>query len=126
MFIEKNRNPLKKRVGDCVVRALSSVLDEDWDKVYLGIMAEGYAAKDIPTADYVWGNYLRSKGYYRMAIPNTCPNCYSVRDFCKEHPRGRYVLGTGTHAVAVIDGNYIDTWDSGDQVPTYYWKRSEI
>lgn len=126
MYIKRNPNPLKKNVGDCVVRALSTVLGEDWDTVYLGIMAEGYAAKDIPTADYVWGNYLKKNGYYRSVIPNTCPNCYTVRDFCEDHPRGKYVLGTGAHAVAVVSGNYIDTWDSGDQVPVYYWKESDI
>ena len=126
MFIEKNKNPHRKRVGDCVIRAISTVLDEPWDSVYLGIMAEGYALKDMPSSNYVWSSYLQKRGFYRNSIPNTCPNCYSVKDFCHDHPRGRYVLATGTHVIAVIDGNYIDTWDSGDEVPVYYLKRSEI
>ena len=46
----------------------------------------------------------------------------TVREFAKDHPEGKYILGTGTHAVAVIDGDYIDTWDSGDEVPIYYFQ----
>lgn len=43
------------------------------------------------------------------------------------YPRGTYVIGTGTHAVCVIDGNYYDAWDSGEETPTYFYrkKRSE-
>jgi hypothetical protein len=33
------------------------------------------------------------------------------------------MLATGTHVVAVIDGNYYDTWDSGDEVPIALWKK---
>ena len=28
------------------------------------------------------------------------------------------------HVVAVIDGNYYDTWDSGDKIPIYYWYKA--
>ena len=30
----------------------------------------------------------------------------------------------GGHVVAVEDGNYYDIWDSGDEVPTYYWMKA--
>jgi hypothetical protein len=125
MFIETNRNPMKKRVGDCVIRALSAVMNEPWDRVYIDVMLEGFSLKDMPSANYVWGAYLKRNGYIRETIPNTCPKCYSVKDFCKDHPEGRYILGTGQHAIAVIDGDYLDTWDSGDEVPVFYWKKGD-
>jgi len=43
--------------------------------------------------------------------------------FCEDHPYGTYIVGTGTHAIACIDGNYYDTWDSGDESPLFYWKK---
>lgn len=52
-----------------------------------------------------------------------CPECYTVADFCWDNPYGYYLLATGTHAVAVIDGDYYDTWDSGNESVAYYYER---
>jgi hypothetical protein len=41
------------------------------------------------------------------------------------HPRGTFILGTGVHVIAVIDGDYYDMYDSGSQVIYYYWSRYE-
>ena len=51
------------------------------------------------------------------------PDYYTVQDFCIDHPKGTYVLGTGTHAVAVVDGYYYDAWDSGKEIPIYYFSK---
>ena len=67
--------------------------------------------------------YLYTKGYSRSIIPDTCPFCYRVCDFCDDHLSGRYLLAIGTHVVTVIDGDYYDTWDSGQEIPIYYFKR---
>jgi hypothetical protein len=34
-----------------------------------------------------------------------------------------FVIGTGTHAVAVIDGNIFDAWDSSHEIPQYYLEK---
>lgn len=123
MFVSFNKNPLRKKVGDCVIRAISTILGTDWDTAYTGIMLEGFAMKDMPSANNVWGEYLNRSGYERKVIPSTCTFCYTIRDFCDDHPEGRYIVATGSHVVAVIDGDYFDTWDSGDEVPVYYWEK---
>lgn len=124
MWIQKNPNPLGQHVGDCVIRALSIVLDQSWVKTYLEVCIQGLLLANMPSCNNVWGAYLRSKGFKRAVIPDTCPDCYSVRDFCKDNPSGIFVLGTGNHAVAVVDGNYIDDWDSGDEVPIFVWRKN--
>lgn len=78
---------------------------------------------DMPSSDNVWGAQLRDEGFTRYIVPNSCPYCYTVKDFCSDNSEGVYVLGTGTHAVAVIDGDYYDAWDSGDKVPLFYWRK---
>ena len=118
-----NPNPLSKSVGDCVIRAISKIMDWSWEETYLELCIEGYIQKDLPDANQVWDSYLRKHGFVRKVIPNTCPDCYTVEDFCHEHPRGEYILATGSHAVAVIDGTYHDGWNSGNEVPIFYYER---
>lgn len=118
-----NPNPSKKLVGDCTVRAISKILDQTWERTYSDLCSCGYEMKDMPSANAVWGSYLRSKGFQRYAIPGNCPDCFSVRDFCIENPKGSYILATGTHVVAVEDGVYYDSWDSGNEVPIFYWRK---
>ena len=124
-YIYLNVNPDRKETIDCTTRAVSLVLDQDWDTTFVHIMVECLINHDMPEANYVWAGYLRYRGYKRFLIPDTCPNCYTVKDFCFDHPTGRYILGTGTHAIAVIDGDYYDIFDSGDYVPIYYWQKGE-
>lgn len=121
-FVYFNPNPYGAKVGDCVVRAICAATGQDWDTTYTGLTFQGFALKDMPSSNYVWGEYLRSLGFEREAIPNYCPVCYTVEEFADDHPRGAYVLGTGVHAVCVRDGCVIDNWDSRNEVPIYFYR----
>lgn len=118
-----NLNPSQKIVGDCVVRAVAAATGENWQKTYIALALQGFLANDLMNSDSTWGAYLMNNGFERKVIPNTCPECYTIADFAMEHPVGVYVLGTGTHAVAVIDGEYLDVWDSGNTIPIYYYEK---
>lgn len=120
-FIFYNPNPENRLTSDCVIRAIAKVQNESWERIYLAICSQGYRMFDMPNSNRVWGEYLLDKGYRRMLIPDTCPNCYTIRDFCYDNPYGTFLLGTGSHVVAAINGDYYDTWDSGEEVPIYYW-----
>lgn len=123
MYVKYNSNPNKYRVGDCVVRAISTALGRDWADVYMELAELGLEMGDMPSSNHVWGTYLYKMGFDVKLIPNFCPDCYTVREFARDHPHGTYILGTGKHAVAVVDGGYIDAWDSGNEVPIYYFTR---
>lgn len=122
MYVNYNANPQQKQVGDCVIRAISTVLNQDWETTYIGLAIQGFMMSDMPSSDSVWNEYLKAKGLKRYIVPDTCPNCYTVRQFADEHQKGHYLVFVGQHVVAVVDGDYIDTWDSGDRVPIYYWE----
>lgn len=124
-FVLYNANPDRKLVIDCTVRAISKVTKQSWEASYIGLAVKGYELKNMPNANEVWGSYMKDLGFVRRYIPNTCPDCYSVREFCLDHPEGTFLLATGDHVVAVIDGDYYDTWDSGDVIPVYYWFKGE-
>lgn len=125
MYVKYNPNPTGRSVGDCAVRAIAKALDIDWETAYVMIAVNGYAMGDMPSSDSVWGAVLRENGFYRQSIPNTCPDCYTVEDFCKDNPYGIYVLAFGGHVATVVDGDLYDSWDSSHEVPIYVWYRKE-
>lgn len=123
MFIFYNKNPAGNVTGDCVIRALSTIADSEWDDIWLEIMTLAFKEKDMMTSNRIWQKYLHSKGYIRHNIPDTCPDCYTISDFSRDFNVGSFIVGTGTHVVAVKEGNYYDTWDSGNEIPIYYWEK---
>ena len=125
MYSYYNANPYKIRVGDCVIRAISKALNQPWEDTYIELTIQGYIMGDLLSSNSVWGAYLKSKGFDRDIISTDCPDCYTINDFCEEYPEGIFVVGTGTHAVAVIDGTIFDTWNSGDETPIYFYKKEK-
>lgn len=125
MFRPYNPNPTGKNVGDCTVRALTKGLGKGWEEIYTALALQGYMMGDLPSANAVWGAYLRHKGWIRHIIPDTCPDCYTVSEFAAEHPHGTYILALSGHVVCVSDGDLWDSWDSSGEVPLYYWERNE-
>ena len=120
-----NPNPIGVRVGDCSIRAISKALNVDWETAYTEAISSGFLMGDMPSSNSVWGAVLRKHGFNRSIIPNNCPDCYTAEDFCKEHPRGTFVLGFGNHVATVVDGVIYDSWDSSSMVPQYFWYRKE-
>ncbi len=85
-YIQYNANPSHKNVGDCTVRAISKALQQSWEETYIGLALQGFIMGDMPSANHVWGAYLRAKGFTRRIVPDTCPDCYTVLEFAEEHP----------------------------------------
>lgn len=124
-YIKYNANPIHKHVGDCTVRAISTALNQSWETTYIGLMIQGFIMCDMPSANHVWGAYLKSKGFTRHILSDLYPDYYTVSDFCKDNPYGIFILAISGHVVAVIDGDYYDTWDSGNEISIYFWKRKD-
>lgn len=122
MYVSYNANPDGNRVGDCTIRAISKALNQSWETTYAGVAVEGMRLFNMPSANEVWGAYLKSKGFVRNIVPNECPDCYSVADFCRDNPKGTYILALSGHVVTAIDGKYYDTFDSGGEAVIYYWQ----
>lgn len=120
MFILYNPNPLGRNTGDCVIRAISKALDIDWSTAFDYVTGAARRRYDMPEANHVWIEFMKEAGFKLYTIPDQCPDCYTVRDFALEHPSGLYVLGTGTHVVTVENGDWFDSYDSGDLVPIFY------
>lgn len=126
---EWNPNPTKNpHAGDCVIRAITRVTGKSWDEVYWELCDLGFVMGDWGNNNTVWRKYLRDNGFLQYAVPNTCPDCYTVREFAKDHPRGEYILSVGAHGgdhvVAVVDGDWWDAWNSANEVLIFYYRRT--
>ena len=117
MYVKYNPNPVGRTVGDCAIRAITVALNVDWETAYDIVAEAGFNMGDMPSSDSVWGAVLRANGFYKKA----CPDCDTVNEFAKKHPKGIYVLAFGGHVATIKNGILYDSWDSSNETPIYYW-----
>ena len=123
MYIYANPNPCRREEPDCVVRAVCLATGQDWDDVHWDLCILSHYECTMPSVNWLWDLYLRKCGFEKFLLPDACPKCVTVREFAKRYPEGTYVIGTGSHAVCVRDGNWLDIFDSCDEVPTYFYRK---
>ncbi|MBE6993577.1 MAG: hypothetical protein E7423_02900 [Ruminococcaceae bacterium] len=123
VWVSYNANRDGRRVGDCTIRAIMGATGKSWNSVFWGIVWEAFLQADIMSSNPVWAAYLRRQGFTRHAVPDECPDCYTIEDFAADHPVGDYIVATPGHVVYLHDGDWWDTWDSGGETVTYFWRR---
>ena len=122
MWRRVNPNPKGRVKPDCVIRAIALATGQTWYDVYDDLYAVGREECSVPSDNTVWGKYLYDMGFEPFLIENSCRECVTVKEFCKRYPYGVYIIGTGNHATCVINGDYWDSWNSGNEVPSYFWR----
>lgn len=124
MYVFFNNNPLGRRtVGDCSVRAVSKALGISWDEAHDLLSDMSKQMGTIMNDNDVISAVLRMNGFHKENLPCTNRHCYTVREFARDNPVGKYVVGTGSHVVCIISGNYYDSWPSGDESIQYFWTK---
>lgn len=126
MWIYANPNPCRSEEPDCVVRAIALATGQTWDEVHWDLCVMSHAMCTMPSVNWLWEQYLIKCGFEKFLLSEACPECITVREFTKQYPHGTYVIGTGHHVVCIRSGNYMDSWDSGDERPTYFFRKKEI
>lgn len=121
-WIKYNPNPMDNRAGDCTVRAISKAMSQDWDTSFIWLCIYGFMMCNMPSANCVWGKYLSKNGFKCTMIWEPGKR-YTVDDFCRDNPKGTFILAIDGHVVCVVDGFYYDTWDSGGEIPIYCWAK---
>ena len=109
MWVRCNPNPLGRQTSDCVVRAIAIATQQSWRRVYRDLCELGEIECEMPNSNYLWGMYLKQMGFEQFLLPESCPQCITVRAFCERYPEGTYVIGTGSHAVAAIEGDWLSS-----------------
>ena len=124
-WVYANPNPCRSEEPDCVVRAIAVATGKTWDRVHLDLCLLSHEECTMPSVNWLWEKYLRRCGFEKFLPEETCPACVTVREFCRRYPEGTYVIGTGNHAVCVRDGDWYDSWDSGDERLSFFMRRKK-
>lgn len=134
-FHYHNANPKNRITTDCVIRAISTALEQDYNKTVME-MAEmqcntGYDDGDKKLFDL----YLQSKGWVKKSQPRKADGTkYTGEEFCKAISKSIEFLGKaivanigGNHTVCIkaesVCANHkvYDIWDSTDGCIGNYW-----
>ena len=122
MFNQINVNPLGKSVGDCTTRSLAVLLyDGDWERAYIEQCVTGLIIADEPTSNVVVDRIMKTHGFKKALLSDSCPDCTTFGEFSEMYPSGRYLLCTGGHMAACINSAILDSWNSSDEVVSYFY-----
>lgn len=124
-WIEYNPNPSTSKANDCSIRAYCAAENLEWDAAYDIACRYGKNANYMPNDTTSCEQILEGEfGYTKHKLSKEeKSNGITVKDFCVKHPEGTYILDMPRHLVAVINGEYYDSWDCGKKKIKAYWSR---
>ena len=123
-FLYYNAHPYQLEVDDCVKRSITVTTGMDYMDVQRGLNqhkkitgAKKFNADGNPQS-YV-ENIL---GFSRVTISKKSDGTrVTANEFCKTHPKGKFIISMSGHWSAVINGTILDTWDCGNkELLSYY------
>lgn len=120
-----NANPKNRITGDCMFRAFTLAMNQDYNKTVMEtaelMCKTGYALNDKKGEE----QYLKIKGWVKHSQPKKADGTkYTGKEFCKmiADKNKRYIAHIGGHhIVAIVDGKVNDIWDSTDGCIGNYW-----
>lgn len=117
-YYQPNDKDIKDKYGDCQIRALSKALGCTWLEAYdkaIEVCRHYQVTMPFSCPIKVRKVILNRLGFDYTGVSNKRGlSRPTVDSFAKEHPKGTYICNVANHEVAVVDGKYYDTWDSGD------------
>lgn len=137
-----NANPKDRRTSDCVVRALSTALNQSWEQTYKELFEIAMKKCTAPEDISCVYEYLTKKGCVRIAQPKRRDGTkFTGEEVCYLIQEGKFVdnwgvcllyknyfmnIGSG-HCSCIIDGKINDIWNcSYDKVGVMWGVPEEI
>lgn len=117
VYYQPNKLDVKDKAGDCQIRAFCKVLNMSWVEAF---DLTTPICRELQTYTIFDGDLQKTKaamkklGFEYTGISNKKGSKRpTVDSFAKDHPEGSFIVTVANHVVAVVDGKYYDTWDSG-------------
>lgn len=114
-----NVNPLGEIEEDCVCRAISLALDEDYYKIQekLYLVAKLFECEYLCVCCY---KYLLDEVYDLKRIEEV--KGMTVEEFANYFPVGIFIVRVEGHLTCVIDNHIMDIWDCRDKIVDLVWE----
>ena len=123
-YYQPNAKDLKDYYGDCVIRALTKVMNKSWMEVFNEMLPICSEFQALHNNKVVYETYLKNNRFTYTGISNKKGTKRpTVESFTKEHKTGMHFVILANHVVAVVDGQYFDTWDCGEKSLYGYWSK---
>lgn len=111
-----NPNPQDRNIADCTLRSYCAAFDISWDEAF--DIASKIAKEDSSMIQYVSNKVITE--HFGCNIDESykgtkAKDRITVNTFAMTHPYGTYILHVRAHQVTVKNGEYWDSWDSGDK-----------
>ena len=121
---EFNPNPKDRNIGDCTLRSYCAAFGISWEKAF--DIASKVAKENASMIQYMADkilieefNCVVDEKYNKKSVKGK--DRITVNEFAMTHPYGKFILHVPKHQVTVINGEYWDSWDSGDKkIDTVY------
>lgn len=124
LYVPYNPHPQQKHVGDCVKRAFTRLMGEDYKTVSLLLNRHKKVTNSKTfNQDKNWRSFAESLGWSRetlkvvKGIPKT-----RVWEFVRANPQGKFLIKASRHVIAVEDGIIFDSFDSRNGIVHHYWR----
>ena len=126
-YYQPNDKDLKDIIGDCVIRAFAKTENKTWVEVFDELAPIARELQCLMNNKPCYQEYLKRKGYEYVGVSNKKGTKRpTVSSFALAHKTGAYVTIAANHVVAVVDGRFYDTWDSGQKSLDGYWIKKAV
>lgn len=114
-----NANPLGKNEQDCVCRAISTAVGEDYNKINykLHLIAELFDCDKLCICCY---QHLLD-GVYNLKRMNYCRGM-TISEFLYNFPKDNFLIRVNGHLTYARDGKVRDTWDCTNEIIDVVWE----
>jgi hypothetical protein len=124
-WVEYNPNPAhNSKANDCTIRAYCAAENLSWDAAYDIACQHGKNIAYMPNDNTTVTNIAEEEfGYTKQKLTKE-ERGMTVNEFAIKYNKGTYLVLVASHLVAVIDGEYYDTWDCGKKKVRHYFSKS--
>ena len=114
-----NINPIGNIEGDCVCRAISLALNEDYYKIKekITLVGELFECDFLCVCCY---KFLLDEVYGLDRLEEV--KGMTIEEFTDKFPNGIYIIRIEGHLTCVIDNELLDIWDCKDEIIDIVWE----
>lgn len=115
----------KSLYGDCAVRTICKAENLEWLEAYDLMSAYAREIQCPFNIKQGFEHILKRLGYEYHSIGKISRGKKrpTVKDFADNHKEGTFIPIVANHYVCIQDGDWYDTWDSGNCSIYGYWEK---